>query len=249
MKITKILILIILASSCLPQRRLNYLQTDRNSPDTYSLTTPFENKITPGDYLNINVKSLDEGNFFETAGGNSMATNELMLTQNAYLVDSLGEILIQEIGKVKVSGLTLSECSEKLQKIVKSYLNNPTVEVRFAFKSYTILGEVNNPGRYYFAKKGLNIFEALGEAGDLTFYGKRKSVYIIRQVNSQARKIEIDLTDDELLLSNNYYIQDKDIIMVKSRNYIRWEEYTTPLSVVVSTVSFVVLVISLKNTL
>ena len=238
MKIAKFLILIALISSCVPQKRLEYLQKSPKSPDVYNLKIPVENKIAPGDYLNIRVKSLDEGNFFEAAGGGSgSATNEIMLSQGAFLVDSLGEVNLPEIGKVNVSGLSLQECSDKLQKIVKSYLSNPTVDVRYAYKSYTILGEVNRPGRYFFSKKGLNIFEAIGDAGDLSYYGKRKSVYIIREHNNQAIKIKVDLTDDELLLSDNYYIQDKDIVLIKSRNYIRWGEISTPLGIVMSSIS------------
>lgn len=244
------LIILILFFSCIPQRRIEYLQTDKYSPKIYNLKVPVENRIAPGDYLSINVKSLDERNFFESTGGGATAggmTNEITLAQNAFLVDSLGEVNLPEIGKINVSGLTLHECSDKLQKIIKSYLNNPTVDVRYAFKSYTILGEVNGPGKYLFAKKGFNIFEAIGEAGDLTFYGKRKNVYIIREVNSQAKKIKVDLTDDALLSSDNYYIRDNDIILIQSRNYIRWEQITTPMSVVVSTISFLLLFINLKE--
>ncbi|MBN2820717.1 MAG: polysaccharide export protein [Bacteroidales bacterium] len=210
-----------------------------------------EKKIAPGDYLSIKVESTDEKNFFTAAGSGTLSvssTDELTLTKSAFLVDTLGEVNLPVIGKINVSGLTLEACSEKLQMIVKSYLSNPTVDVRYAFKTYTILGEVNSPGKYNFASKKFNIFEAIGEAGDLTFYGKRNNVYVIRDYNGQTRKIKVDLTDDDILLSDNYYIRDKDIILVNSRNYVRWEVITTPIGTIVSSISLVVLILNLTET-
>jgi polysaccharide biosynthesis/export protein len=239
---------LVVLSSCVPQRKLEYLQTDSKSPETYNLKVPEDKKIAPGDYLNIKVESTDEQNFFGSDGGSSAsATNEIMLVQNAYLVDSLGQINLPEIGKINVRGLTLEECSDKLQKIVKSYLKSPKVDVRYAFKTYTILGDENVSGRYLFARKDFNILEAIGSAGDLSFYSNRKTVLVLRESNGQVKRIKIDLTDDDLLLSDNYYVQDKDIILINSRNYIRWGEITTPLSFVMSSFSFYFVVTSLNN--
>jgi polysaccharide biosynthesis/export protein len=247
MKIVKFLILIVLISSCVPQRRLNYVQSSKKSPEAYSLKVPEESIIVPGDYLNINVDSPDERNFFGTTATSATGTNEFTLTESAYLVDSVGEVNLPVIGKVKVSGLRLNECSQKLEEIVKSYLTNATVEVRFAFNAFTILGEINSPNRYFFSGKELNIFQAIGMAGDLTFYGKRKDVYIIREKNNQTRKIKVDLRDDEIMSSEYYYIHDKDIILIKSRNYIRWEEIIAPISLLISSISLYILVFQLYN--
>ena len=122
----------LMVASCVPQKRLEYVQTDKNSPEKYDLVTPSEKAIEPGDYLTIKVESPDEKNFLGTTGSSSssMGTNDIMLVQNAYLVDSIGKINIPVIGKIDIKGLTLNECSDKLQEIITSYISNPTVNVR-----------------------------------------------------------------------------------------------------------------------
>ena len=127
-----------------------------------------------------------------------------------------GEINFPSIGVIKVTGLTI----KKLRKLINDKLKNegilldPYVDVKILNSFFTILGEVNRPGRYDFLENNLNIFEALGMAGDLTINGKRSGIKIIRNSDGANKISEFSLTDYDILKSEFFQIYSGDIIIV-----------------------------------
>ena len=175
--------LIIIISSCSTKKQINYLQ-DIDLNDSYS-NKYMQYKIKVDDILKISINS----NIPELSNGldvksNSGSNLEYYLL-NGYQVDSNGYIYLPDIDSLLVEGKTIPEIRNTIyEKIVidKKILLNPSIDVKLINSHFIILGEVNKPGKYEFLENNLNVFEAIGMAGDLTINGLRKDVKVIRDV-------------------------------------------------------------------
>lgn len=238
----------VLLSSCIPQNKLEYLQTPIKDQSVYQTPPSAEIKIKPNDELLINVTSFDDVsfNYFEAQqrGGNTFGTNELSLSSISYVVDIDGNINFPIIGMISLKELSLYEAGDKLKKELLPYFNQPNVIIKFAYKKITVLGEVNYPGYHTYTKDQITIFEALGLARDMTVHGNRKEVILIRTENNQTSKTSVDLTKDDLVFSKNYFLQPNDIIYVKSRNSVKWGVISTPITLAFSTITTALLVLN-----
>lgn len=203
------------------------------------------------DQLYIQVTSFDDGkiNFMSNdanryGGGRSEAD----LAMVSYAVDALGNIQLPIIGKFSVAGLNADEASEKIRLELEQYLNAPTVKVSFVNKNITILGSVTNPGRYFYASENLNIFQALGMAGDITIYGNRKYAVVVREENNKVTKKRIDLTNVELLGDNDFYLKANDVVYIEPLERRKWGIDTFPWALVLSSITTFILVANyIKN--
>ena len=139
---------------------------------------------------------------------------------NGYQVNSEGNITIPVIGGLKVIGLTTTQVSKKIQDLLveDGQLVNPIVDVKIVNSYFTILGEVNKPGRYNFLKNNINIFQAIGIGGGLTINGKRKNIKLLRSSEGKLKVSEIDITSSDLFLSENFQIIPGDIIIIEPNN-------------------------------
>ncbi len=254
MRILLFFIVVVLMGSCIPQRKLEYLQKSgaiknfkisRENNNIYKSAE--KHVIKANDELLITVSSFDDVsfNYFNGQGSNAsmQASNELALTARTYTVDVDGFIYFPVIGKVNLTGLTLDEAMEKMRAILTSYFDQPNVRIKFAFKKISVLGEVNLPGYYTFSKDQITILEAIAMARDLTIHGDRREVLLIRNdENNKALKYEIDLTDDNMVFNYCYYLESGDVIYVKPRKSSRWSVISTPISLIFSTITTALLV-------
>ena len=123
------------------------------------------------------------------------------------------------LGTIEVGGLTKSACEKLIHDKIMPYLNaneNPVVTVRMSNYKISVLGEVNRPGMFTVGNEKINIFEALAQAGDLTIYGVRERVKLIREnENGQKQISTLNLNDANIINSPNYYLQQNDIIYVE----------------------------------
>lgn len=182
-----------------------------------------EPKIQPDDILSINIQTIDPkssevvsmGNQQSSAVGNATTGSSGQIA--GYLVDSKGNIEFPFIGKLHVAGLTTEEARELIRTNALQYYKKPTVSLRFANFKITILGEVAKPGTYVLSNEKINILDALGQAGDLTIYGKRNNISLIRTYDDGKREfIHLDITDSNILNSPYYYLRQNDYIYVES---------------------------------
>ena len=120
------------------------------------------------------------------------------------------------LGKISVEGLSENQLESKITQLLLdgNHLTNPTVKVRRVNSKFTVLGEVRSPGTYSYYDKNLNIFQALGYAGDLTIDGKRKDIRLIREENGNREIYKIELTEAELLNRPIFYIKNNDVLIV-----------------------------------
>lgn len=210
-------LLIALLCSCSSKKNIIYFQ-DLKSSEEFKVNYQ-EQIIRVDDILKIDVSTADpeiSTNFNNRGTYNALTSDRESMILMGYQVDNFGFISYPRLGKVKVSGLTKYELSEKLIKLLveSGELVNPHIDVKFLNLNFTVLGEVNKPGNYSFIENNLNILEALGIAGDLTINGERKDIKLIRQSDNNKKVYSIDLTKKNLLKEDYFQIISGDVIIV-----------------------------------
>ena len=217
--------LVALATSCSAPKNVAYLWNS-NDVDLSQSQYLYDAKIMPKDILTITVNTVNPE---ASAPFNLIVRSTLTSTSSTigttggslqtYLVDNEGGIDFPVIGYIKVGGLTKRECEKLIHDKVKPYLNaaeNPVVTVRMSSYSISVLGEVNRPGSYQVSREKINILEALAQAGDLTIYGVRENVKLIREDAQGHKQIHtVNLNDANILTSPYYYLQQNDILYVE----------------------------------
>ena len=135
-----------------------------------------------------------------------------------YLVDNDGNIIFPIVGQLHVGGLTKSQAEEMILDRIKPYMSeavNPIVTVRMTGYQISVIGEVARPGTFNVSREKISILEALAQAGDLTIYGQRKNVQLIREDSTGRKSIyTFDLTDANIINSPYFYLQQNDVIYV-----------------------------------
>jgi polysaccharide export outer membrane protein len=132
----------------------------------------------------------------------------------SYSVDKDGYLLLPVIGKILVKDKTLSEITVILKDSLNHILNQPVVTVKLVNRYVSVLGEVRNPGHFPYSQDKLTIYDALGLAGDITDYGNRTKVMLIRNENGENIRINVNLNKSEILSSDYFYLRPNDIVYV-----------------------------------
>jgi polysaccharide biosynthesis/export protein len=168
-----------------------------------------------------------------------------------YLVDSNGFIDFPVIGKIKLAGLTRSQAVTKLETEIKEYVTKPIINLRILNYKISVLGEVNRPGNFKISSERITLLEALSLAGDLTIYGRRNNVLLIREVNGVKSFNRIDITQADFLNSPYYYLAQNDVIVVEpNKTKVNSSVVGPNISVILSGLSIVgtiVLIIMTRN--
>ena len=218
-----LVLLVALMTSCSAPKNVAYLWNS-NDVDLSQSQYLYDAKIMPKDILTITVNTVnpEAAAPFNLVVSTALNNNGQIGNQRAlqtYLVDNEGGIDFPVIGYIKVGGLTKRECEKLIHDKVKPYLNaaeNPVVTVRMSSYSISVLGEVNRPGSYQVSREKINILEALAQAGDLTIYGVRERVKLIREDAQGHKQIHtVNLNDANILTSPYYYLQQNDILYVE----------------------------------
>ena len=210
-------------TSCGSQKRLpnNYIEdvTDTIGKDAVKIPDP---TIQKNDLLSIliysatTVPETDAPYNLPNLGG----TTATGTTVSGYLVDSKGNIEYPRIGTIHVEGLTKSELGDLIKSRINEpvkQLENPSVIVRFLNYKITVLGEVARAGSFNLPTERITILEALGLAGDVSVYGKRNNVKVIREINGTREIGTIDLTSKNLFESPYYYLVQNDLVYVEAK--------------------------------
>lgn len=174
--------------------------------------------IQPGDLLNISVTSLNpeaDVPFNRTTITPAQGGGSITGGSEGYLVNNNGTIDMPQLGSVPVAGLSKSEVKAKLTDLLTRYLSDPIVNVRYLNYRITVIGEVNNPSTFAVPSEKINIIEALGMAGDMTVYGKRNNVLIIKESEGVRSIVRLNLNDKEVLNSPYFYLQPNDVVYVE----------------------------------
>jgi polysaccharide export outer membrane protein len=176
--------------------------------------------IQTDDILNITVQTRDieaPMGLGEAGipGGTSLKESGSLPAINGYLVNEEGNVELPMLGVIKVAGLTTSEATKEIRDRAAKYYKEPTVQVRFANYKITILGEVAKPAAYTVPNEKVTVLDAISMAGDLTIYGKRKNVMLIRDNGDKKDIIRLDLTSSTLMSSPYFYLKQNDVLYVE----------------------------------
>jgi len=245
-------------SSCISRKKLTYLRYSDKVADYESINnnnnsiTPAAYKIMPYDNLFIRVITPDPQwselfNIMPAGQGGTVTEESAGLF--GYSVDTDGNIEIPFVGTVEVANKTLSEIKSELDVVFKNYVADAAITVKLVNNYISILGEVEGPGRYRLTKDRLNVFEALSMAGDITAYGDRQKVQLIRPSPYGPNIKEFNLRDRSILSSDFFYVMPNDVIYVIPTKGKAFQVNSTVYSLLITTLTSTLAIIAFFRTL
>ena len=226
----KILFTILISAvliGCTSQRKVAYFRDmDASSAEAINkaVSEIHEASIVVGDMLSIVVSGLDPEAVLpfnlpvvalQSPGSDRVQANQIL---QAYLVDINGNITFPQVGEIHLAGLTRSQATERIEQALAPFLVDFIVTLRFLNYRVSVIGEVANPGVFVISNERTTILEVLAMAGDMTIFGKRKNVLIIRENSGKLEFARLDLNTDEIFTSPYYFLQQNDVIYVEPNN-------------------------------
>lgn len=237
------LAVVLFATSCAMNKKVPYFQPVGQNM-TIEGAAQHEARICNDDQLAITVSCLEPEAAapfnLPVVAYASPGTKDIYRTPSfqPYLVDIDGNITFPVLGKLHVVGLSKSEAVNLLKQKLEPYIKDPIVTVQFMNYKVTVLGEVNHAGSYNIATERVTMLEALGLAGDMTVYGRRDNVMLIReQANGTKEFVRVDLNAVDLISSPYYYLQQNDVIYVEPNRTRLSRAASTNVSTYLSAVS------------
>lgn len=215
--------LLISFSSCVSRQDVTYFQSSSldNDSEQLEIAKKYVATIQEGDILQIIVSSLSPE---ASAMFNPFPPQVNVLQQsqtnnlppaNGYLVDPEGRITLPLVGKVQLKGLTTSGANHLITQKLDKFLQQPTVSIRILNFKVSVMGEVVRPSVYTIPNEQITLPEALSLAGDLTIFGQRKNVLVIREIEGKRNFVRVDLTKRDLFSSPYYYLHANDVVYVE----------------------------------
>jgi len=217
-----IILILLLSSGCAQYKNIAYIQ-DRYEVDSTQISISVAKggdlilRVEDNVYINVYGLAYNQLESFNKQTGNrSTNANEVSLYLQGYFIDDSGHVELPIIGKVKISGLTLTQAKDTLQAKVDEYLIGAVVDIRLLSYNITVLGEVRRPGKFNFYKREINILDVIAKAGDLANYGDARNIIIIREENGISETYNFDLTSTDFFNSPYYWLKPNDVIYVKA---------------------------------
>jgi polysaccharide export outer membrane protein len=248
--------LVLLLGSCASREKLQYYQgiTENISQDSLTYTT----LLKQDDLLLIIVSTPNSGavkDFNLTdftivgEGLNSSGAPDAAVAQLrflSYLIDNRGMIQFPVLGPIKLGGLSRSEALDLLKSKLKPYINDPIVTLRVLNFKVTVQGEVMRPGTFNVDTERITLPEALARAGDLTIYGKRVNILIIRDIDGKKSANFVDITKADFINSPFYYLSQNDVVYVEpNKTKMNSSAVGSNVSVILTSVSLLITIVAL----
>ena len=242
-----LLFVLFLTTSCASRKDLVYLQGGSNAKELVS----YEPVLQPDDVVMIVVSSENPE---VAAPYNLKAITVQGDTENGigtqrmqtYILDKEGKIEFPLLGTISLSGLTKTQAVAKLKELLKDHVNDAVINFRILNFKITVLGEVQKPGTYPVTSERITLLEAIGMSGDLTIYGNRTNVLLIREKNGTKTMERIDLTKSDFLNSSAYYLSQNDVVYIEpNKTRINSSAIGPNLTVGISALSLIVTIIAL----
>lgn len=244
-KFTILIILsLLLTSSCITNRDLEYIRSNKEIKKAKANKQAY--RLQMGDLISVQISTTTEQqhDFFNKEN----TSNSQLMMQNPYLYGYLikedGNLDLPSFGIVKAEGFTLRELENVIKQIAVSYFELPVVKLNIINFEISILGEVNSPGTFKIVDPAVNILYALSLAGDMTQFGNRKKVKVIRNDNEVNRVFYVDLTKKGVLNNTDFMLQPHDIIYVAplKKKFYAFNNITNVASMALSAVTLFLLI-------
>lgn len=261
-----LLLVVFLAASCVPNKKITYLQEGDELQERQEIPLDTvvrvhdldvqEYRIQPLDMLQIRFETITDAEFdffsrvnaqnMRNNGGGGGGNNNNNNNNLGVLVDTEGRIEYPVIGSVKVAGLTVFEAEDTLQSLANRYLKDVVVRIRLQNFRFTVLGEVRGEKVVVSNNTRVTFMEAIGMAGGLGELADRSLIKVIRQEEDKANVFYLNLLEEDFIESNNFYVQQNDIIIVPPLKQRTFKTYwTSNLGIIVTTVTSVLLLVNL----
>jgi polysaccharide export outer membrane protein len=222
-------VLALLMCGCSAQQNVLYLQ---NIDSAAECEVPQSSiiRIKPLDQITVvvNSKNPELATPFNSSSNYNALTGALVTSTSGsensiqvLTVDSQGYITMPIIGRVECAGKTRRELAAEIEAMIvdRGYMTEPSVNVRFTDLTISVLGEVNKPGRYTINRDQITILEAIALAGDLTIYGMRDDIAVVREVEGKSIVTKLDIRSKEIFSSPCYYLEQNDVVIVNPNKY------------------------------
>ncbi|MFD1188474.1 polysaccharide biosynthesis/export family protein [Pontibacter rugosus] len=217
----RILLGLVLFSSCVPQKKLILLQENpevKNQGNADELLKTFDLKqkvyaLRAGDVLSLLVQTTTPAEYnFLNSPAVVAGSNDPVLS--GYTIDAAGNINLPVVGQIQLAGLTMPEARLRVAEALMPFLANPTVNLRLLTFRYTIVGEVRAQGQFITYQDQINLMEAVASAGGFSDYANRGRIRLIRYEGGQAKLYNFSLLNDNTIAMSNFYLQPDDMIVV-----------------------------------
>ena len=232
---------ITMATSCASRKDLIYFQ-DEPLSGGYIDSSPAQLIYKPDDILTINVSAADPivakpFNLSFVSESDDLISATGTARMQTYLVDYNGNIEFPVLGTLHIAGMTRIGLTTMLKEKISEYAKDPIINIRLINFTVTVIGEVSSPGTFTIQNERISLPEALGLAKDLTIFGKRQNVLLIREVDGRKKFAKIDLSSVNSVSSPLYYLQQNDVIVVEPNNSrIRSSNYNQNNAVLISAI-------------
>ena len=207
-------------SSCISTKKVVYLNNLNDS--TGRLANPkinFETPIQKNDLLSIVIGGSNPNDLITLNSGSGIipgsGTGNMIQKSLGYLVEADGKIQLPFLGRIQAAGLTRLQLEDTITTLMEDYTKNPVVNIKFLNYSYSVLGEVNRPGKFDMDDERTTVLEAISEAGDITMLGKRDNILVIREVNGQREFGKLNLLSKDIFKSPYFYLRTNDVVYVE----------------------------------
>ena len=218
----------LLLASCATNKRAAYIQQVQTDIPT-AIEQDYQIRIKPLDRLTVTINSKDPelaapfnaASSYNSLNGLSSYSSSSNGNLQILTVDKEGKIQLPIIGEIDCDGLTRNELAKKIGNTIREngMVHDPIVIIQFADVKFSVLGEVARPGQFSITKDRISLFDALAMAGDLTIYGQRENVALIREENGMRTVHYFDLKNPDILTSPYFYLQQDDVVYVTPNKY------------------------------
>ena len=254
-----------LLSSCTSQKNLIYLQgsEDMNGDILHTYSGDEKNYspeyvLAEQDMLYIQITSTvgNEANaLFNNNTNSNYISSDNAVFLNSFVIDKEGEIGLPLIGKVYVKGLTVEQAEKKIKEKAEEFVQGAVVSCKMVNYKVSVLGEVTRPGTYTFYQPSVSVFDVIAAAGDLTYYGNRHRVKVVRKTSKEDLIYTLDLSEASILQDKKLYLQPGDLVYVEPNKNTKslttlnvpLNTITSSLSILTSVISVVSLILTLSN--
>lgn len=240
-------------TSCRSSKDFIYLKDAANEEIIKSIPVQtFDHNLKNGDILYVSIKSMNpevnmlfnpEANMQSNVGGNDY--QKYTTPSGAYLygyeIDEDGNLKLPMLGKIKVSGIPVSQVESVVQKKADEFLKDAIVKVKLLNYKVTVLGEVRNPGDYYNYNNTITVLQAIAMANGNTDYATIKKVMVVRPLPEGNKSYILDLTSKDIYLSDAYYLKPNDYVIVQPDKNKFWAVNGQAISLILSSISILLL--------
>ncbi len=245
-KLFLLVVVLLTITSCVSPKKMVYMQNIESQVNSEKALS-FEPTLQPDDLLSIIISAETPEvtipfNLPQIQGNYDIGNNQNGI--KTYLIDSNGNIEFPVVGTIKLGGLTRTQANTKLVEAVGEYVTKPSVNLRILNYKISVLGEVVKPGTFNISSERITMLEAISMAGDLTIYGKRNNILLMRDSEGKKTFTRIDITKADFINSEYYYLSQNDVIVVEpNKTRINASAVGPNLSIIISALSVLTTVI------